>query len=141
VAGRFDDFVSAQDPVWPQVVAELAAGAKQSHWMWFVFPQVAGLGSSPTSVRFALASVAEARDYLAHPLLGPRLLRATDLVLGHAVRPADAILGPVDAMKLRSSMTLFRAARPGEPRFQVVLDAFWGGDPDPATLAIIAPSA
>jgi uncharacterized protein (DUF1810 family) len=133
-------FVAAQDRVWPAVVAELAAGAKRSHWMWFVFPQIEGLGFSAMSARFALASVEEARDYLAHPVLGPRLIEATELVLRHAGRPAEAILGPVDAMKLRSCLTLFRAARPGEPCFQAALDAFYDGEPDARTLARIAGS-
>jgi uncharacterized protein (DUF1810 family) len=131
-------FVAAQDPVWSRVVAELRAGAKRSHWMWFVFPQIAGLGASAMSVRYALASVEEAADYLAHPVLGPRLREATDLMLAHAGTPVTAILGGIDAVKLRSSMTLFRAAAPGEPRFQAALDAFYAGEPDPRTLALIA---
>jgi uncharacterized protein (DUF1810 family) len=131
--------VAAQDRVWPAVVAELTAGAKRTHWMWFVFPQIAGLGSSPTSVRYALVDVAEARAYLAHPLLGPRLRQATELLLAHAGRPAEAILGPIDALKLRSSMTLFAAAAPADPLFRRALDAFHGGRPDPRTLALIAP--
>jgi uncharacterized protein (DUF1810 family) len=131
-------FVAAQDPVWGRVVAELAAGAKRSHWMWFVFPQLAGLGTSAMSVRYALGSAAEAAAYLAHPVLGPRLREATDLMLAHAGTPAEAILGGIDAVKLRSSMTLFRAAAPAEPRFQAALDAFYGGEPDPRTLALLA---
>jgi uncharacterized protein (DUF1810 family) len=134
---RFAHFVAAQDPVWPQVTAELAAGAKRSHWMWFVFPQIAGLGTSAMAVRFALASVEEAEAYLAHPLLGARLRAATDLMLGHAGRPAEAVLGGIDAVKFRSSMTLFQAARP-EPRFAAALAAFYDGVPDPRTLALIA---
>jgi uncharacterized protein (DUF1810 family) len=131
-------FVAAQDPVWPAVIAELSAGAKRTHWIWFVFPQIAGLGFSPTSVRYALASAAEARDYLAHPLLGPRLRQAAELVLGHAGRSAEAILGPVDALKFRSSMTLFAAAVPADPLFPRVLAAFFDGRPDPLTLARLA---
>jgi uncharacterized protein (DUF1810 family) len=131
-------FVAAQDPVWPQVTAELAAGRKQSHWMWFVFPQLAGLGRSAMAERYALASVAEAAAYAGHPVLGPRLLQATGLLLRHAGQPAEAILGPVDAMKLRSSMTLFALARPEEPGFAAVLAAFWKGRPDPATLRLAA---
>ncbi len=130
-------FVAAQDPVWPQVVAELEAGRKETHWMWFVFPQIAGLGRSGMAERYALASVAEAAAYLDHPVLGSRLRLATGLVLQHAGQPAEAILGPVDAMKLRSSMTLFALAHPGEPGFAAALDAFWDGDRDPATLAIV----
>jgi uncharacterized protein (DUF1810 family) len=131
-------FVTAQDPVWPRVVAELEAGAKRSHWMWFVFPQVAGLGSSAMAQRYAIASLDEARAYLAHPVLGPRLREATDLMLGHAGRPAEAILGGIDAMKFRSSMTLFRAAAPDDRRYARALDAFWGGVPDPRTLERLA---
>ncbi len=130
-------FVAAQDPVWPQVLDELAAGAKRSHWMWFVFPQIAGLGHSPMSMRYALESRAEAVAYLAHPVLGPRLAEATDLMLAHAGEPAAAILGGVDAVKFRSSMTLFNAAAPQEPRFERALAAFFGGDPDPRTLALL----
>jgi uncharacterized protein (DUF1810 family) len=130
-------FVAAQDRVWPEVVAELAAGAKRSHWMWFVFPQVAGLGRSAMAVRYALDSVEGAAAYLAHPVLGLRLAQATDLMLGHAGRPAEAILGGIDAMKFRSSMTLFRAAAPEDPRFNRALAAFFGGEPDPRTLELI----
>jgi uncharacterized protein (DUF1810 family) len=132
-------FVAAQDPVWPTVVAELSAGAKRSHWMWFVFPQIAGLGQSAMSVRYALASRAEAAAYLAHPILGHRLGEATDLMLAHAGRSADAILGGIDAVKFRSSMTLFDAAAPEEPRFRAALSAFCAGEPDPRTIAILGP--
>jgi uncharacterized protein (DUF1810 family) len=135
--GALVRFVLAQDPVWPQVLDELAAGAKRSHWMWFVFPQIAGLGTSPMSVRYALVSVGEAAAYLDHPLLGPRLRTATDLMLGHAGKPAEAILGGIDAVKFRSSMTLFQAARPQEPRFGAALAAFFAGVADPRTLALI----
>jgi uncharacterized protein (DUF1810 family) len=131
-------FVAAQDPVWPQVLAELAAGAKRGQWMWFVFPQIAGLGTSAMSARFALGSVAEARAYLAHPVLGPRLARTTALMLGHAGRPAESILGGIDAVKFRSSMTLFAAAAPSDPAFAQALDAFYGGQPDPRTLQLLA---
>jgi uncharacterized protein (DUF1810 family) len=132
-----DRFVAAQDPVWDRVVAELRAGRKTSHWMWFVFPQIEGLGSSPTAVRYALGSVGEAAAYLAHPLLGARLREATDLMLVQAGRPAEAVLGGIDAMKFRSSMTLFQAAAPGEGRFAAALAAFYDGRPDPRTLALI----
>ena len=130
-------FVAAQDPVWPDVVGELRAGRKRSHWMWFVFPQIAGLGRSAMAQHYALASVAEAADYLDHPVLGPRLREATQLVLAHAGQPAEAILGGIDATKLRSSMTLFAVARPKEPGFAAALDAFWDGVPDPATLELV----
>ena len=132
-----EHFVAAQDPVWPGVVGELRAGRKRNHWMWFVFPQIAGLGRSASAQRYALASVAEAADYLDHPVLGPRLREATQLVLAHAGQPAEAILGGIDAMKLRSSMTLFAVARPAEACFAAALDAFWDGVPDPATLKLV----
>ncbi len=131
------DHLAAQDPVWPAVEAELAAGTKTSHWMWFVFPQLAGLGRSATSRRFAIADLAEARAYLAHPALGPRLREATDLVLRHRGADPEAILGPVDAGKFRSCLTLFAAAAPDEPRFGAALEAFYGGAPDPRTLALL----
>ena len=126
-------FVAAQDPVWARVRAELAAGRKRSHWMWFVFPQIAGLGLSAMSQRYAIADLDEARAYLALPVLGARLREATDLMLGHAGTPAAAILGGIDAVKFRSSMTLFRAAAPDEPRFGRALELFYGS-PDPRTL-------
>ena len=103
-------FVAAQERVWPEVVAELGAGRKRTHWMWFVFPQVAGLGSSAMAQRYAIGSLDEARAYLAHPVLGARLREATRLVLRHRGTPAEAVLGPIDAMKFRSSMTLFAEA-------------------------------
>jgi uncharacterized protein (DUF1810 family) len=130
-------FVRAQDPVWPAVVAELTAGAKRSHWMWFVFPQIAGLGTSPTAQHYAIASLEEARAYLDHPVLGARLREATELMLRHAGKTPEAILGSVDAMKFRSSLTLFREARPEEPAFGAALEAFWRGEADPRTLAIL----
>ena len=133
----FDRFVQAQNPIWPQVIAELTAGAKRSHWMWFVFPQLAGLGSSPMAVRFALASRAEATGYLDHPLLGARLHETTGLMLGHQGRPAESILGGIDARKFRSSMTLFQAAAPADPLFARALAVFCRGEPDPRTLALL----
>ena len=138
-APDLERFVSAQDPVWGRVVAELTAGAKQTHWMWFVFPQIAGLGRSAMAQAYALGSTAEAIAYLDHPILGPRLLQVTDLVLAHAGTPAERILGGIDALKFRSSMTLFHAARPEEPRFAAALDAFCDGLPDPRTLDLLAP--
>ena len=105
-------FVAAQEPIYRQVERELGRGEKESHWMWFVFPQIAGLGSSAMARRFALSGPAEARAYLGHDLLGPRLRDCTAEVLGHRGRSAEAIFGPVDAMKFRSSMTLFEAVAP-----------------------------
>ncbi len=141
MAEGLERFVSAQAAVWPQVVAELSAGRKRSHWMWFVFPQIAGLGQSAMSVRYALASVGEAAAYLGHPVLGERLRGATDLMLGHAGQDADVILGGIDAVKFRSSMTLFQAAAPGEERFRQALGVFFAGAEDPATRAILAAQA
>ncbi|HPG22354.1 MAG TPA: DUF1810 domain-containing protein [Amaricoccus sp.] len=132
-----DRFVAAQDAVWPAVAAELAAGRKATHWMWFVFPQIAGLGRSATAIRFALADIGEARAYLAHPVLGPRLRDATRAMLHHAGTAPEAILGGIDALKFRSSMTLFAAADPDEPLFPAALATFYGGAPDPATLRLL----
>lgn len=129
-------FIAAQDQIWPQVTAELRAGAKTSHWMWFVFPQIEGLGRSPTARFYALANLAEAKAYLAQPMLGRRLREAAALVLAHEGRAAESILGPVDAAKLRSSMTLFAEADPDEPLFRAVLAAFFSG-PDPRTVELL----
>ncbi len=131
-------FVTAQDQggTYQRAVAELRAGAKSSHWMWFIFPQAAGLGRSAMARQYAIASAAEARAYLAHPVLGPRLRECAGIVAGTAGRSAEQIFGPVDAMKLRSSMTLFDAAAgDGETVFGAVLERFFGGAADPATLA------
>ena len=127
-------FVAAQDGVYGDVVAELRAGRKRSHWMWFVFPQIAGLGSSAMAKRYAIASRAEAEAYLAHPVLGERLRACTDLVLAVPDRDITAILGSPDDVKFRSSMTLFGRAAPGEARFGAALDRYFGGEPDVATL-------
>jgi uncharacterized protein (DUF1810 family) len=131
-------FVAAQDPIYRRVLEELRSGRKVSHWMWFVFPQVAGLGSSPMSQRYAIASLEEARTYLAHPVLGARLRECAGLLLATHGQSADAILGHIDALKLRSSMTLFHRAAPGERLFVEVLERFHRGIPDPATDAILA---
>jgi uncharacterized protein (DUF1810 family) len=128
-------FVDAQAPIYDQVVRELEAGAKRSHWMWFVFPQVAGLGFSPTSVFYAISGLDEAKAYSAHPILGPRLIECASLVLAARNRTARQIFGGVDEMKFRSSMTLFGRAAPQTPAFAQCLDQFFGGDADPATLA------
>jgi uncharacterized protein (DUF1810 family) len=117
-------------------MAELRAGAKRSHWIWFVFPQIKGLGQSPTSVRYSIASLDEARDYLAHSVLGPRLRECVQLLLDVPGRSAADILG-WDDVKLRSSLTLFAAADPDEPLFARALERFFDGEPDPRTLAIL----
>lgn len=130
-------FVAAQDPVFERVMAELANGAKTSHWMWFVFPQLAGLGTSAMAQRYALSGLEEAEAYLAHPVLGPRLLMAMTLMMAARPKSAETILGPVDAAKLRSSMTLFALAAADPQPFVALLDAFYGGAPDPATLKLL----
>jgi uncharacterized protein (DUF1810 family) len=130
-----DRFVDAQGPVYDAVLAELRDGRKRSHWMWFVFPQLRGLGSSPTAVRFGITSTEEARAYLAHDLLGPRLRECATLVAGIDGRSAEEIFGRPDDMKLRSSMTLFTRATEDNADFVAVLDKFYGGEEDPATLA------
>lgn len=127
-------FVAAQAPVLDRVEAELRAGSKTSHWMWFVFPQIAGLGRSATARRYALPSLGAAGAYLAHPLLGPRLLACTGLVLGHPDRDAHDIFGTIDAMKFRSSMTLFAAVPGADPAFDKALRTFFDGVRDPETL-------
>ncbi len=134
-------FVTAQDPVYEGVLAELRVGHKTGHWMWFVFPQIAGLGRSETSRFYAIASLDQARAYLAHPVLGPRLRAASALVLKSTATSADAMFGPVDAQKLRSCMTLFHRADPDEPVFGAVLDRFFAGSPDSATDEALAASA
>ena len=129
-------FVEAQDSVFDTALEELRAGHKQSHWMWFIFPQIAGLGRSPTAQYYAIRSMHEARAYLAHPLLGDRLRSAVETVVSAAERRTPVqILGDVDAIKLRSSLTLFEAAS-GDPVFADALDRLFGS-PDEATLALL----
>lgn len=130
-------FVQAQNPVFGAVQAELSRGWKQTHWMWFVFPQVAGLGFSAMSQRYAIGSRAEAEAYLAHPVLGPRLIECTRLVLAVDGRTINAILGAPDDSKFRSSMTLFGAVS-NEAVFDEVLAKYFAGEPDGATLEILA---
>ena len=128
-------FVEAQATVYDTALAELNRGQKASHWMWFVFPQIAGLGHSPTARFYAIADLDEARAYLAHPVLGPRLVEAVEAILALPGRDANAVFGSPDDLKLRSSLTLFRAAAPDEPVFQQALDKYFGGEADPLTLA------
>ena len=128
-------FVLEQDRDYHQVVDELRRGRKSSHWIWFIFPQIAGLGRSAMSQHFAIGSLDEARAYLAHPVLGPRLRECARLVLAVEGRTAEEILGSIDSMKLRSSMTLFHRAAPDEPEFALVLDRYYDGVEDEATLA------
>lgn len=137
---RFDlaRFVQAQAAVHDDVVAELRAGRKRTHWMWFVFPQLAGLGFSPMAQRYAIGSLEEARAYLAHPVLGPRLLECSALVLAAPEPDVHRIFGSPDDLKFRSCMTLFAQAAPQEPVFRQCLDRFFGGEPDPRTVASLA---
>ncbi|MGZ4195790.1 MAG: DUF1810 domain-containing protein [Solirubrobacteraceae bacterium] len=128
-------FVAAQDQAgtYAAAVQELRAGRKRGHWMWFVFPQIAGLGQSSTSRRYAISSLDEARAYLAHPVLGSRLHECAGILSELEGRSAQEIFGGIDAIKLRSSMTLFARADPDRPEFRSVLDVYFGGDPDQAT--------
>lgn len=130
-------FVDAQDGVFDTALAELRAGAKQSHWMWFVFPQLAGLGRSPTAQYYALRSIDEARAYLQDPIVGSRLRQSVEALLPWVgKRTADQILGPVDAMKLKSSLTLFDDVEPNGLFDQALLN-FFGGQRDELTLALL----
>jgi uncharacterized protein (DUF1810 family) len=137
VADAFDlqRFVDAQAPVYEQVRRELKVGRKQGHWMWLIFPQIAGLGQSPMSVRFAIASLEEAHAYLAHPVLGPRLKECARLALDVEGKTAREIFGSIDETKFRSSMTLFARATVEDDVFQRCIDKYFAGSPDPATLA------
>ena len=130
-------FTEAQAPIYDQVVAELRAARKRSHWMWFIFPQLAGLGRSATAQRYAIASLGEARAYLAHPVLGVRLRECVALVLAAEIASAHQIFGDPDDMKLHSSLTLFAQAAPEEPMFGAGLDKYFDGQPDPATLNLL----
>jgi|SRR5262245_61494350 len=127
-------FVEAQEPIYGRVSAELKSGRKQSHWMWFVFPQIAGLGHSPMAQRYAISSLDEAKAYLEHPILGPRLRECTRLVLAVQGRSAYEILGSPDDMKFRSCMTLFAHAAPDDPLFREALQKYFRGQEDPLTL-------
>ena len=126
-------FVREQDRDYGQVLAELRRGRKTSHWIWFIFPQFAGLGRSAMSQHFAIGSMGEARAYLAHPVLGARLRECVGLLLAIEGRSADDIFGSLDAKKVRSSMTLFHRAAPDELEFRLVLERFYDGIADPAT--------
>ncbi len=136
---ELERFVHAQDAggTYTTALAELRRGRKVSHWMWFVFPQLAGLGRSSTARYYAIASLAEAQAYLAHPVLGPRLVEAAQVVEGLPGVRAEDVFGGIDAVKLRSSMTLFARAGLDEPAFPAVLESFFDGRPDAATLALL----
>jgi uncharacterized protein (DUF1810 family) len=131
---HLERFIDPQDRVISDVRAELGRGRKTSHWMWFIFPQIAGLGRSAMAERYAIGSLEEARAYLAHPVLGPRLLECTRLMLGTPSRTAREILGTPDDLKFRSSMTLFRIAAPQESLFASALERYFDAAPDPLTL-------
>ena len=134
-AGDLERFVRAQDEggTYEQALRELRAGRKTSHWMWFVLPQVQGLGRSPMARTYAVSGLAEAREYVDHPVLGERLRECCRALLDLDGLSATAVLGGVDAVKLRSSMTLFARADPDEPLFGALLDRFFDGEADPAT--------
>jgi uncharacterized protein (DUF1810 family) len=133
VTSDLDRFLVEQERVYDRVLDELRSGRKTGHWIWFIFPQIAGLGRSAMSQRFAIASLAEARAYLAHPVLGARLHESIAAVVSVRGRSADEILGPLDALKLRSSLTLFRRAAPDDPIFREALEQLYGGSMDEAT--------
>lgn len=136
---QLERFVTAQDSgeSYRRALDELRGGSKRSHWMWFVFPQLAGLGRSATAQRYAVTSLDEAKAYLLHPVLGPRLVECTQAVAGLAGRSAVQIFGGIDERKLRSSMTLFLRADPRAGIFREVLAAYFDGVPDPATDQIL----
>ena len=132
---RLQRFVDAQDEdgTYESALRELRDGRKRTHWMWFIFPQLAGLGQSPTSRRYAISSLEEARAYIEHPVLGPRLEECVRALLQRTGASARGIFGGIDAMKLRSSMTLFHRADPDNPLYSEVLDRYFGGESDEAT--------
>ena len=126
-------FVAAQEDAYASALTELRAGRKTGHWMWFVFPQIAGLGMSAMSQRYAIASLAEAREYLGHPVLGPRIAECARILTERGGHHAEDIFGGIDAIKLRSSMTLFARASEDDSVYEAVLDQYFGGEPDPQT--------
>ncbi len=135
---RLKRFTEAQDTgLYSQALAELRQGRKLSHWIWFVFPQIDGLGSSPMAVEYAISGLDEARAYLAHPVLGPRLHEAAQALLSSGQTDPEGVLGWIDAMKVRSSMTLFHRASPEDPLFTAVLDAFYAGAEDAKTITLL----
>lgn len=133
-----DRFVSAQSDIYDVALAEIRRGAKRSHWMWFIFPQIVGLGRSAMAERYAIRSIDEARAFLDHPILGGRLRACVAALQDLTGTTADAIFGQIDAMKLRSSLTLFATAAQGERLFEAALDRWFAGRPDEATLERLA---
>jgi uncharacterized protein (DUF1810 family) len=136
-AAKLAEFVAAQEPVYDRVLRELAACRKETHWIWFIFPQMAGLGSSHMAQKFGIDSEAEARTYLQHSVLGPRLRECTGLMLAVPHGDIDSIMGYPDDLKYHSSMTLFASAAPEEPMFQSALQKFFGGERDQRTLELL----
>ena len=130
-------FVQAQEGVYDRAVAEVRAGRKRTHWMWFVFPQLDGLGSSSTARHYAIKSPAEAEAYLRHPVLGPRLVECCEAAAGVEGRTAHEVFGAPDDLKLRSCATLFARVSPAGSVFERVLEKYFGGEPDPATLRLL----
>ncbi|MDT8921639.1 MULTISPECIES: DUF1810 domain-containing protein [Pseudomonas] len=136
-AFQLSRFVDAQEQVFPRVLSELVAGHKTSHWMWFIFPQLDGLGHSAMAERYAISGLAEARAYLNHPLLGARLLQCIDALLPHTDKTARQILGRPDDLKLRSCLTLFAQVDPHDSVIDQALLQFYAGEADPATLDLL----
>lgn len=130
-------FLEAQNKMYLTAFSEIEKGKKETHWMWFIFPQLKGLGSSDTAKYYAIANLKEAEEFLQHPILGKHLIEITTLLLGLKKKSAVAIFGDLDALKLRSSMTLFALTDNTNPVFQKVLDTYFSGQPDPLTLSII----
>ncbi len=137
-AENLQRFTKAQEAIYPNVFQELQNGAKLSHWMWFIFPQIAGLGYSSTAQYYAIKSIGEAKEYLTHPTLGRRLVECTKTILAHEHLSARDIFGEIDEMKLRSSMTLFAQAADLGSVFQHALDKYFDGEPDHRTLDILS---
>ncbi len=136
-AAGLDRFVEAQAKAYADALAEIRAGHKRTHWMWFVFPQLTGLGTSPMAKHFAIANVAEAKAYLAHPVLGARLREITQAVLDSEVTSAHALFGSPDDVKLRSCATLFAHISPPESPFHRVLEKYFDGEPDKVTITLL----
>jgi uncharacterized protein (DUF1810 family) len=130
-------FLDAQASIYPEALAELQAGHKRSHWMWFIFPQLAGLGHSQTAQYYAIQSIEEAQAYLNHPTLGPRLIECANTVLNHEGMSATQILGPPDDLKLSSSATLFAQITPADSPFAQILKRYYNNQPDPRTLELL----
>lgn len=133
---RLDRFLTAQERSYDTALSEIKSGRKRSHWMWYIFPQIAGLGMSSTAQYYSIADIEEAREYIAHPVLGARLIEISRALLTLGSSDATAVMGYPDDLKLRSSMTLF-AQVSGDPVFSAVIDKFYGGSPDTRTMRIL----